>query len=64
MSEIVGVFMLQGKSKLYQHPKAQTLYLSIPSKIVSDSQFSFKAGDRVKLKFDPDAQKLEVTKER
>jgi len=56
--------MLQGKSKLYKHPKAQTLYLSIPSKIVSDSQFSFKAGDRVKLKFDPDVQKLEVTKER
>jgi len=41
--------MLSGKSKIYKHPKADTLYLTIPSKMAMDSKFPFKAGDEVFL---------------
>lgn len=43
---------LDGKSKVYKHAKAATLYLSIPSQMADDSQFPFKAGDRVALHCD------------
>jgi len=54
--------MLEGKSKLYQHPKANTLYLTIPSGMVTDSQFKLKSGDKVNLMFNPKTQTLEITK--
>ena len=41
--------MLSGRSKIYKHPKADTLYLTIPSKMAMDSKFPFKAGDEVFL---------------
>ena len=41
--------MLSGKSKIYKHLKADTLYLTIPSKMAMDSKFPFKAGDEVFL---------------
>ena len=41
--------MLSGKSKIYKHPKADTLYLTIPSKMAMDSKFPFRAGDDVFL---------------
>ena len=41
--------MLSGKSKIYKHPKADTLYLTIPSKMAMDSKFPFKAGDKIFL---------------
>lgn len=40
---------LKGKSKIYQHGKAATLYLSIPSSMAVDSAFPFKAGDVVHI---------------
>jgi len=40
---------LEGVSRLYKHPKAHTLYLTIPAAITRDSQFGLKAGDRVSL---------------
>lgn len=41
--------MLEGTSKLYKHPKARTLYLTIPASIVKDSTFHMKAGDIVTI---------------
>jgi hypothetical protein len=43
--------MLQGTTKLYKHPKAHTLYLTIPARIVQDSTFPFKAGDMVSVEW-------------
>lgn len=40
---------LKGKSKIYKHAKAATLYLSIPSQVVSDSTFFLKVGDQVEI---------------
>ena len=39
--------MNSGKSKLYKHLKAATLYLAIPSDVVKDSTFPFREGDEV-----------------
>ena len=38
-----------GKSKIYKHPRAATLYLAIPSDVVKDSTFPFKEGDIVNV---------------
>lgn len=46
--------VLVGETKLYKHPRADTLYLAIPSKVVQDSTFIFKKGERVKIRYDPD----------
>jgi len=43
--------MLEGKSKLYAHKKAKTLYLTIPATIARDSQFPLKAGDLVTVEW-------------
>ncbi len=43
---------LSGKTTLYKHPKAHTMYCSIPSMMVQDSQFNWKAGDRVRVWID------------
>lgn len=44
---------LQGESKLFRHGKADTMYVTIPAAIVKDSAFTFKEGQRVKVRFDP-----------
>lgn len=46
-------FVLLGQAKIYKHPKADTLYLTIPSKIAQDSAFIFKQGDTVRIRYDP-----------
>lgn len=45
--------VLVGETKLYKHQKADTLYLTIPSKVVQDSTFIFKKGENVKIRYDP-----------
>jgi len=50
--------MITGISKLYQHPKAKTMYLTIPSRIATDSTFNFKAGDKVSVIYDPSKKQL------
>jgi len=45
--------VLIGEAKIYKHPRADTLYLTIPSKVVQDSTFIFKKGDRVRIEYDP-----------
>jgi len=46
-------FVLIGESKIYKHRNAETLYLTIPSKVVQDSTFVFKKGDQVRIRYDP-----------
>ena len=55
-----GKIMLEGKSKICKHPKARTLYVAISAKIASDSQFPFKAGDLVEIRYYPKKQRLEI----
>ena len=52
--------VLVGEAKIYKHPKADTLYLAIPSKVAQDSTFVFKKGDRVKIRYDPDKKSIIV----
>jgi len=54
--------MLEGKSKLYQHPKAKTMYITIPSRVSTDSQFPFKAGDKVKIILVPSKNQIIIIK--
>jgi hypothetical protein len=53
---------LYGRSKLYKHPKANTLYLCLPAKMIQDSACFLKVGDVVKLKMDPQKKTLTVEK--
>lgn len=53
-------FVLVGEAKIYKHPKAETLYLAIPSKVVQDSTFIFKKGDQVKITYDPERKVIIV----
>lgn len=52
MSSLLSCVLI-GETKLYKHPKADTLYLAIPSKVVQDSTFIFKKGERVRIRYDP-----------
>ena len=38
---LIVVMVLKAKSKLYKHPKGNTMYLTFPSDITTDSQFPF-----------------------
>jgi len=49
----IAPYVLVGETKLYKHPKSDTFYLSIPSKVVKDSAFTFKEGERVCIRYDP-----------
>ena len=50
--------VLVGESKIYKHPNAETLYLTIPSKVVQDSTFVFKKGDKVSIRYDPEKKAI------
>lgn len=52
--------VLVGETKIYKHPKADTLYLTIPSRVVQDSTFIFKKGDKVKIHYDPQRKAIIV----
>jgi len=49
-------------SKLYQHPKAKTLYLTIPADMTEEEGFPFQAGERVKLELDIEHQQIIISK--
>jgi len=50
--------VLAGEAKLYKHPKADTLYVAIPSRLVQDSTFVFREGERVSIRYDPEKQAI------
>lgn len=54
--------MLKGTSKIYKHPKAGTLYLTIPAAIARDSQFPFRAGDIMKVVSEPSKRRIIISK--
>jgi len=50
-------------SKIYKlNPKAKTLYLSIPTDLIKEKGFPFKAGDIIKIELDTNQQKITLTK--
>lgn len=51
---IILIMTLMGNSKVYKHPKANTLYISIPANMASDSAFPFKEGDTINLSVEND----------
>jgi hypothetical protein len=59
MSVIIS-YVLAGEAKLYKHPKADTLYVAIPSRLVQDSTFVFKKGERVSIKYDPETKAITI----
>gem|GEM_PF-2547918 len=44
--------LLIGEAKIFKHGKANTLYVSIPSKVAQDSAFTLREGDKVEVEFD------------
>lgn len=40
--------------------RADTMYISIPSKMATDSQFPFKKGDRVEIIVYPERKLMEI----
>lgn len=56
--------VLIGTSKLSKHPKAATLYISIPADMAKDSQFKLKNGDKVQLTYNVEVEELTVKKEK
>ena len=56
--------VLIGSSILYKHPKAATLTLTIPADMAKDSQFTLKAGDKVKITYITEAEELIIKKEK
>jgi hypothetical protein len=54
-----GSGVLTGESKVFKHGIAQTLYVSIPAKVASDSKCPIKLGDVVKVTIEGDRMTLE-----
>jgi len=52
--------VLAGEAKLYKHPKADTFYVAIPSRLVQDSTFVYKEGERVSIKYDPETKAITI----
>lgn len=57
-----GTGMKSGTSKLYKHPNADTLYMTIPASVVQDSTFPFKEDDEVFIEISDNPHGLVVTK--
>jgi hypothetical protein len=55
--------VLAGEVKLYKHPKSQTMYITVPAKIVQDSAFVLKAGQKVPIRYDPETNTIIIGKE-
>ncbi|MCJ7816616.1 MAG: hypothetical protein MUP55_02050 [Candidatus Aenigmarchaeota archaeon] len=53
---------LKAKIKILQSKKARTQYLTIPSLVVSDSQYPFKEGEEVEIEVDPKEKVIRIQK--
>jgi len=53
---------IKGISKLYKHPKANTMYVTIPADFVKEKRFPFKDGEKVKLELNKDQQTITISK--
>ncbi len=45
--------VLEEETKLVQSRNARTQYIIIPADMVADSQYPFKAGERIRITIDP-----------
>ena len=52
--------MRKGVSRIYKHPKASTLYVTIPSDLATDTIFPFRPGDEVEIAIDASRGVLEL----
>jgi len=48
----------KGTSKVYKHLKCDTMYISVPALVASDSTFPFKKGDRVHIEIKGESLKI------
>jgi len=55
---------LEGEGLVTKSKTSATHYVTIPSWIARDSQFPFKAGEKVKVTVLPDEGKIIITKKR
>ena len=49
-----------GEGTVKRQGKARTLFISVPSSVVTDSRFPFHAGDRVKIRITNDGRGLMI----
>jgi len=49
---------LKSKSVIRQEERARTMYISIPSEIVIDSQFKFEKDDKVEIEVIPNKREM------
>ena len=54
--------VLKAETKILRNPNAYTHYITIPSRMVNDSQYPFKDGEKVELVLIPNEGKLEIIK--
>ena len=54
------VFLLKVETKILENQRAKTQYVTIPARVVQDSQYPFKADDDVELEIDPQNKTLTV----
>lgn len=50
--------VLVGNGKITSAGKTNTKYLSVPAKLVMDSNFPFEEGEQVKITIDPQNKRL------
>ena len=54
---------LDGYSTAFRHGKAETLYLTVPSRVAKDSMCPIKMGDIVKVRIEGNSMIFEAIKE-
>jgi hypothetical protein len=45
--------VLEKETKIFQSKNARTQYIIVPADVAGDSQYPFKAGERVRITIDP-----------
>lgn len=53
--------VLEEESRIIQSRNAHTQYITIPASIVRDSQYPFKAGEKIKIIIDPYNEVMIIT---
>jgi len=54
------LLVLKVESRILENRQAKTQYITIPARIVQDSQYPFKANDTVELEIEPQEKRLLV----
>ena len=53
--------VLEVVTKIIQSPNAYTQYIVIPAAMVRDSQYPFRAGEKIRIRIDPVKRALIIT---